>query len=348
MTNRKHTIAVWLLAAGMFVALPASAQFESSTRDVTKRGTTAAEFLGIPVGARATGMGHAVSASIEGPTSIYWNPAGMARGSGGAFTAEYAQWLADIDFSYVALSVRGSLGSVGLGVTSMRLPEMEVTTVEEPEGTGERFDASSYAFAFAYARPLTDRFSIGGTVKIIHERIWNSTASGVAFDVGTLFETPFRGVRLGASISNFGTKMRIGGDDLLVAVDIDPNNGGNNESSRAVLKTDRYDLPLIMRIGLAGEVVSNERYRLTLAVDALNPNNSEQYVNVGAELGLLGDLLMLRGGFGEIFLDDNVRSFSLGAGLRYRFAPLNFAFDYAYEAQEFFTDVNRFTLTVQF
>ena len=160
--------------------------------------------------------------------------------------------------------------------------------------------------------------------------------------------THFYGIRLGASISNFGTKLQMGGDDLLVRVDIDPSNRGNNESNRALLKTDQFDLPLMMRIGLAGEVIQEAGTRLTLAVEALNPNNSEQYLNVGAELGLMNDLVMLRGGYSEILMDDPVRSFSLGAGLRYRFAPLNVAFDYAYERQEYFEDVNRLTLSVRF
>ena len=346
---RRRTLQTFL---SLFVcwgfAGPATAQFDAATRDVTKRGTTAAEFLSIPVGARATAMSNAISASVEGPTSLYWNPAGLAAARGGAFTAEYAQWLAEIDFSYVAVAVNSGMGTFALGITSMSVPEMEVTTVDEPDGTGERFDASSYALSLGYARSLTDRFDIGGSVKIVHERIWNSSASGVAFDVGTMFVTPFSGIRLGASITNFGSKMQIGGEDLLVVVDIDPNNRGNNESNRALLRTDRFDLPLVMRIGLAGEVFQNDQTRLTLALDALNPNNSEQYVNVGAELAFLGDLIMVRGGYGEIFLEDNVRSWSVGAGLRYRFEPLNFAVDYAYEAQEFFSDVNRFTLTVQF
>ena len=166
--------------------------------------------------------------------------------------------------------------------------------------------------------------------------------------MGTQFVTPFAGVRLGAAITNFGTKLQIGGDDLLTRVDIDPNNRGNNESNRALLTTDEYDMPLTMRIGLAGEVFQTASSRLTVAVEALNPNNSEQYLNFGAELGFLNDLVMLRGGYSEVMLDDALRSFSLGAGLRYRFAPLNFAFDYAYEAQDFFNNVNRFTLSVQF
>jgi hypothetical protein len=322
--------------------------FDNATRNVTKRGTTAAEFLSIPIGARATAMGNAITASVNDPTALYWNPAGLSSVAGASFTGEHAQWLADINLNFVALALPAAGGTVGLGITAFRTPDMEVTTIDQQEGTGETFNAASYAIALGYGRALTDRFSIGASAKLVNERIWNSSASGVAFDIGTLFTTPFRGIRLGASITNFGTKLKLNGDDLLVRVDIDPNTGGNNESNRALLKTDAFDMPLTMRIGLAGEVFQQGGNRLTLAVEALNPNNSEQYLNAGAELGFLNDLFMVRGGYSELLLDDAVRSLTLGAGLRYRFAPLHFAVDYAYEQQEFFQDVNRFTVSIQF
>ncbi|MBO6574228.1 MAG: PorV/PorQ family protein [Rhodothermales bacterium] len=348
--SKTHTIArAGLLTLMMgLLAVDAQAQFETTTRSVTKRGTTAADFLNIPVGARATAMGNAVTATIDDATSVYWNPAGLTGLTGGGFVGEYAQWLAGVEFNFVSVVLPMAGGKVAFGVTSMRTPEMEVTTVSSPNGTGEKFDAASYAVAVSYARALTDRFSIGGTVKRINERIWNSGASGTAVDIGTQFVTPFRGIRLGASISNFGSKLQLDGDDLLVRVDIDPVNAGNNESNRAFLRTDTYDLPLTMRIGLAGEIYQAGSTRLTMAVEALNPNSSEQYVNLGAELGLLNDLVMLRGGYSELLLDDAVRALTLGAGLRYRFAPLNFAFDYAWEQQEFFQDVNRLTLSILF
>ena len=66
-----------------------------------------------------------------------------------------------------------------------------------------------------------------------------------------------------------------------------------------------------MRIGLAGEVLETETARVTVALDVLSPNNSDQYVNVGIEAGLLGDLLMVRGGHSELFLQNSVRSFLL-------------------------------------
>ena len=352
---KKHTAFEWKVLAALMIAclIPgmqqtASAQFDSLTRDVTKRGTTAADFLGIPVGARATAMGNAITASVNDGTSVYWNPAGLASMTQGALTVEYAQWLANIDFNFASLVVPAAGGAVALSVTSMRTPEMEVTTLDFQNGTGESFTAGSYALALSYGRKLTDRFAIGAALKVINERIWNSSSSGAAIDIGTTFVTPFEGIRLGASITNFGTKMQIGGDDLLVVVDIDPNTEGNNESNRALLKTDAFDLPLTMRIGLAGEVINTPSSRLTLAVDALNPNNSEQYINVGAELALLGELIMLRGGYSELLLDDALRSFTVGGGLQYGFGSLHFVLDYAFEALEYFNGVNRFTVGLQF
>lgn len=340
-----RAVALLSLAAS---ATPALAQLSPETRDVTKRGTAAAEFLSIPVGARATGMGNAFSATVNDATALYWNPAGMTGLPRTTFAVEYAQWLVGIDFNYAAIVVPMRFGTVGLAVTALQSPDMEVTTVDEQNGTGERFDAASYALAVSYARALTDRFSIGGTAKFVTERIWHSNANSIAVDVGTMFVTPFRGIRLGASISNFGARMQMSGDDLLTTVDIDPNNRGNNESNRADLRTDSFNLPLIMRIGLAGELFRGESSRLTLAADALSPSNSEQFVNVGAEVGLLEDLVMLRGGYSELFLQDSIRSFTVGGGLRYRFGALGLAIDYAYEAQRYFDGVNRFTLALEF
>ncbi len=329
-------------------AMRVHAQFADETREVTRGGTTAAEFLSIPVGARATAMGGAFAASASDATAMYWNPAGLGHVTKPAITVEYAEWLAGITFNYVGAAVPTRLGTVGVFVTGLRTPDMLVTTVAEQNGTGETFIAASYAVGATYGRAVSDRFSFGITAKAISERIWHSTASGLAIDVGTVFETPFRGIRLGAALANFGTKMRIGGDDLLVLADADPTIRGNNESNTANFRTDAFDLPLTMRIGLAGEAIETESGRLTLAVDVQSPNNSGQFVNVGAEVGLLGDLLLVRGGLSELFLGESVRSFAFGAGLHYGFGVVDFAADYAYEAQEYFNGVNRLTLSLGF
>ncbi len=46
-------------------------------QDISKSGTTAAQFLKINIGPRAMGMGTAFTATASDMSSIYWNPAGL-------------------------------------------------------------------------------------------------------------------------------------------------------------------------------------------------------------------------------------------------------------------------------
>ncbi len=330
-------------AAALLAALlagPAAAQ----------SGTAAAEFLNVPVGARATAMGGAFGATASDGTALYWNPAGLGQLSDATATFEYAQWYVGSDFNFASIASPMSFGTVAIGVTALTYPEMDVIDedVNNQQPTGETFTAGSYAVSLAYARQLTDRFTMGGTAKVVREQIAQSSATGVAFDIGTLFETPFRGIRLGASISNFGSKMQIDGTDLNIPFDPLPGQNGNNNAIPGRIQTDAFDLPLTMRVGLATELYEQAGTRLTVAVDALSPSTAGQHLNLGAEVGLLGDLVQLRGGLQELFMEESTRSFTAGAGIRYAFGSLNLSADYAFEASEYFAGVNRLAVGLRF
>ncbi len=335
-------------ALGQSNGNPATPTTDTGGRDVSKRGLTAANFLLVPVGARATGMGSAVTATVDDASAIYWNPSGLAKLRGGSFEAEYARWFSGIDFNQVTVAYPLAGGTVGVAVTALRTADMEETTVEQQDGTGRTFDAASYAFSLAYARQLTDRFAIGGTAKYISERINVSNATGLAFDVGTTFRTPLRGLRLGASIANFGTKLQMRGDDLRIPVDVDQNNSGNGTGNSGQLETDRFDMPLTLRIGLAGEALRTSSTRVTLAVDAQSPSNAQQFVNVGTEIGLLGDLFLVRAGYNELLLPNSSQGLTLGGGLHYSVRNLRLAVDYGWEQNKYFQNVNRLTVAVGF
>ena len=216
---------------------------------VDKTGTTAAKFLSTNIGSKAVGMGGAFTALANDGSAMYWNPAGIGFNRLRNVYVNHSDWIADIAFDYFSLSIPLNKNRfLGINVTSVTMGEMEVTRYGN-EDTGETFSASDNAFGLTYALNLTDRFSIGFNGKYIQQTIANNHANGLALDLGTLFDTPY-GFRLGTSISNFGPKMKMTGDDLLVAVDVDESIHGNNESVTGLLATDEFDLPLVLRVGI--------------------------------------------------------------------------------------------------
>ena len=138
--------------------------------------------------------------------------------------------MVDTNFNWVAIILNlGGDDALGISVTQLNYGEEEVTTVTQPEGTGELWSAMDMAAGLSYSRNLTDRFSIGGSVKYIQQKLWNESASAFAIDVGLLFITDFNDMRLGMSISNFGTDLRMDGKELLHRVDLDPDAVGHNQ-----------------------------------------------------------------------------------------------------------------------
>lgn len=321
---------------------------EVEARDVTKVGTTAAPFLTISVGARPMGMGGAFVAVANDASAMFWNVSGIAQLTRPEIIFNHSEWLADINFDYAGLiAPLGSFGTFGLSVTALTMAEMEQTNELFPEGSGVRFSVSSYAFALSFGKRLTDKFMIGFTGKYVRENIWNSTATGLALDMGTLFETPFKGLRLGMSVSNFGTKMQMTGDDLLIQVDPDPDISGNNETINAYFQTDKFDLPLLFRVGLSMELLQTEANRLTLALDALHPNDNSESVNLGGEYAFK-EFFFIRGGYRSLFLEDSEEGFTIGGGINYKITGLNFKVDYAYEDFGRLDNIQKFTLGLTF
>ena len=309
----------------------ARAQNTIGSETITKVGTTAAQFLKLGVGSRAIALGGTYVGVAEDLSALYWNPAGLSQLPGSAVQMARTDYLAGVTHSFAAFGTNlGSLGTLAASVIFLDSGEMEVRTAQNPEGTGEEFDVQNFALQLSFARALTDKFSVGTTVKYINETIWHSSASAIAFDVGLLFTTPYERLRLGANMANFGPKMQMAGRDILFSQDPDLDGEGNVEIVNASYLMDEHPLPLMFRIGLAWDAIATPDHQITMLTDASHPNDNSQYINMGTEYAFR-ELFALRAGYRNLFETDGEQGLTFGAGLNLRLdRALRIRFDYAY------------------
>jgi len=316
---------------------------------VTNRGTSAAAFLEIGVGARAEAMGSALTAISNDASALYWNAAGISGLTDVSITASHTEWLAETKFQNLGLVIPiGDSKAFGFSLTMLDyMDKQPVRTIRYPEGTGEYYDASDLAIAVSYAMNITEGFSFGITGKYIYQTIWHESAAAFAADLGILYKTDLKGLTLGASISNFGSDMRLDGRDLIRPYDEDQQNYSNDKLN-VLLKTDEFSLPLLFRFGIAYNLAVHSDHDFNLAADLLHPSNNVESMNVGLEYGFK-NVLFLRGGYQSLFDNRSETGLTLGIGVRNPLSDfLDIEFNYAYSDWGKLKSVQRFSIDLRF
>jgi hypothetical protein len=316
-----------------------------------KVGTAGTQFLKIGAGARNVGMGNACIAVVNDASSVFWNPGAMAKVKNYSVFLSHIQWIADIQLN--ALSVVKTLPGIGtFGVSGLFLGsgEMDVTTYQYQEGTGETFSKNDMSIGLSYSRYLTDKFSFGGTLKYIREDYGtvnvitkdDEIASIMAFDVGALYQTGFRSLRMGISIQNFGSEMKVPGQYRDIT---------GFDSKTQTYTTEpadnyrAYHVPLLFRVGVAMEVIETSVNVVTLAADLLHLNDNVEQVNIGGEYWF-NKLIAIRAGY--IYNNDSAK-FSAGGSLNLSLSQLGSAsLDYSYSDFGILDYVNQMSITFQF
>lgn len=345
MSNKNLALVIIILFAQFIFTNRVNAQ------SVSKTGTTAANFLEIAVGASAVGMGGAFVGVADNAAALYWNVGGLANLEQNEAILVHTNWIAETSFDYAGLVIPlDELGTIGLSFTSLSMDDMKVRTVEKPDGTGEYFSAGDIAVGLSYSRKLTDRFSIGLTVKYIQQNIWHMSASAFAIDAGTVFKTDLLGgMVIGASISNFGSAMKLDGRDTRQFVRVDDTKLGSNDQIPTNIELDEWELPLNIQLGISTQAFQTEDFSMTVAVDAIHPNNNYESINFGTEISFQ-DFLFIRGGYQSLFLEDaeGGLSFGLGVNSKMLFSQSFVNFDYAYRDFGRLENIHVFSLGIKF
>lgn len=307
----------------------------------SKVATTGAQFLEMEPGSRAMGMGGAFVAEANDASSIWWNPAGMSRLDRTEAMFMHASWLAGIRYEFVSAVSPFGDNAVGVSVASVSYGQMEVTTVDQPDGTGQMFTPSSLAITVGYSRRLSENFSFGITGKYVNDQIKNSSASAFAVDIGTLYRVGI--LSIGAGVSNFGSKMQMTGAELNKVVQV-----GNDPNVVSTLNTNQYDLPLRLRVGLGFQLLRDGMNNLVVTSDVTHSNDNLEYVNVGTEYQW-NSTLSIRAGYEQIGVPDREGGLTLGGGVQvFVTKALTMKADYSYGAFGRLLNIQRFTFALDF
>jgi hypothetical protein len=309
--------------------------------DYQKLAQTGFQFLSVVSDARGAGMAEALTSLEAGSSSLFFNPAGMANLSGRLdATASHNAWLAGITHSTFSLAFSpkgGEYGVLGLSFQNVDYGVFLGTRVRKDDPLGYEdtgtFELGSWAGGVGYAKRLTDRFSVGGQVRWVHQDLgetvipvvstgldttegkMSSELTPLSFDFGTQFKTGIKSLVFGMSIRNFSKEIKY--------------------------VEEGFELPLVFTMGISMNVMDLFAklpldQSLLVSLDASHHRDHHEQIKVGAEYRLL-NTLAIRGGYVS---NNDEDGFTFGMGVR-RFGV---AFDYAYTPFGVFDKVQRMTV----
>jgi hypothetical protein len=303
----------------LFFADQSKAQFDYGF-DFSKAGSAGLQFLKVGVGARETALGEAVSGLVNDANSVFWNPAGIAHIQKREAIVSHNMWLVDSKHNAAVIAYPFDFFTAALSAVTLDINPFEETTALQPDGTGRMVNAGDLLIGLSLARRFTDRLSIGIQIKYVQEKMDDYTLNNVLFDIGAIYNTGFRNLRLGFALQHFGPDMN--------------------------LVNQEFRTPLLFRVSAVDEIIETQGFKLTAAAELVHPTDNVEWVNLGLELTLL-EFIDLRGGYR---FSNDIGKASFGIGIRPpAVADINLKIDYSYVPSEtVFSDIQRFTVGIAF
>jgi hypothetical protein len=299
-------------------------------------GGAGTQFLAIGGGARSVGMGSAVSAMSGDLESVYWNPAGIAFLEGTALGFTHTMLYADMSLEDVAVAMPAMDGVMAVSALAFLSGDIEETTEEMPDGTGETFTANAFSLMLSYARLMTDKFSAGVSFRFVREALAEVSDTNWGFDLGGTYRVGFGNLRLGFAVVNFGPDMQLGGDRLEEEW-VDPEwEDTQDQDVPVLLQSEAYPMPMTFRAGLSYDVLSGVSGTLTASVEGIHPVDQDEGMGAGLQYSY-GGRYFLRGGYNTI---NNMR-WSAGGGVRIPTGNVEMCVDYCFQDHEYLDPIHR-------
>lgn len=338
----RYLAALTLISALLFI----SPDVQAGNKD--RSGQAGAPELLINPWTGSAGWGGVNTSNVKGVESMFANIAGLSFVNKMDLTFSQTTWLkgSGIGISNFGLGVRlNESGVIGLSVFSMNFGELDVTTTEQPDGTGATYKPNLLNFAVSYSKAFSNSIFAGITIRIISESIPDASAQGICLDAGVMYVTGERDqAKFGIALRNLGPAMKFTGDGFSIKAFFQ----GDDYSMSVYQRSQSFELPTQLRIGASYDFYIGEWNRLTMAGNFTSNSFTKDQVSLGLEYGLKS-YLMLRAAYTyedgiTAGVDDPNRTnaykgLSLGASIEVPLSKnndLSLGIDYAYQSTDNF------------
>lgn len=317
-----------------------------------KVGTAGMQFLKLGVDARAIGMGEAYTAVTDDISSVFWNPAGLSPALQNQAFVSHTNWPAAIMHDFAAASITNGVQTAAIYGSVLHMDDIEVTDEETFGPTGETFTNSGIAMGVAVSQTFTDKFSAGASIKYLRENLYEYSVNSYSFDLGSMYNTGWKNVKIGMALKNFGPDIRYRVDDDEDGLfDEDPFDLFDNDGDGQI-DEDRTELdskiPMSFSLGISGDLMRNDTNHWIASLQLDNVIDRLETWNLGTEYKM-GNLY-LRAGY-QINYDTNGLSFGVGYQVPSSIGIFNVDYAYTdmgYLAEDFISSAHRLSLKVRY
>lgn len=245
---------------------------------------------------RSSGWGMSNTATVKGLEGMFLNVAGTAFTRNTEIVFARTEWLkgSDVNISAFGLTQKvGETGVIGISVMSMSFGEVQITTVDLPEGGIGSFKPTFMNIGISYAKSFSNSIYGGIVLRIVSEAIADVRAQGVSIDAGIQYLTgDNENIHFGISLRNIGPPMSFSGDGLSVR--------GNASTSEIQMTMEQrsaaFELPALLNIGGAYDFLLNDQHTITVAGSFTSNSFYKDIFSAGLEYNFK-NYFMLRGGF---------------------------------------------------
>ena len=312
-------------------------------------GAGASELLINPF-ARSSGWADANIGGVKGIESMFMNVAGLAHTNKTEIVFSNTQWLVNsgISINNFGLAQRvGPGGVLGIGITAFDYGEWEITTEDQPEGTGGTISPSALIIGLSYSQKFTEAIYGGVNIKLYNSSITNLNTSGVCFDAGVQYITGERDQwKFGVTLRNVGPSIKYSGDGFGIVLPVPTY--GTTYSQAFESRSAQFELPTQLLLGASYDFQLGEMNRLTLAGTFTSNSFEKDTYNLGIEYGFK-TYFMLRVGY-KIYdnRNDNTRTTALTGftgGVSFdiplsKSSDTSFGIDYSYRTTNPFSGIH--------